>query len=151
MGLEVRVKQPQRNWLNPGRELLLQWAAMNTSGLSPFFRFLPKSFLHMHQPMEKINSNPTCFYLQTTPANSCKCNISHPDILDKHAADEQCSTGKSGDRKRSVCFHIWQAGYILGKIRGVAESCAVCSGNRTEGWERDASSSGVTSLSELCG
>lgn len=120
-----------------------------------FFRFLPKYFLHMHQPMEKINSNPTCFYLQATPDKSRKCNISHPDILDKHAADEQCSTGKSGDRKsqnrnRSVCFHVLQAGYILGKIRG-GSLRAVRSGNRTEGWERNASSSGVTSLSELCG
>lgn len=30
------VKQPQRNWWTPQRELLLRWAAMNTSGRSPF-------------------------------------------------------------------------------------------------------------------
>lgn len=32
-------KQPQRNWLTPGPELLLQWAAMNTSGHPLFFTF----------------------------------------------------------------------------------------------------------------
>lgn len=40
-------------------------------------------------------------------------NISHPH---KHSADELCSTGKSGERKECVSFHIWQAGYVLGKI-----------------------------------
>lgn len=41
--------------------------------LSFFLPILPKSFMHMHQLMEKIDSNPTCFYLQgrhlPTPAN----------------------------------------------------------------------------------
>lgn len=50
-----------------------------------FFCYLPKSFMHVHQLMDKINSNHTCFYLQTTPANSRKCNMSHPDVLDKHS------------------------------------------------------------------
>lgn len=92
--------------------------------------------MHVHQLMRKINSNPTCFYLQATPANSRKCNISHPDALDKHAAVEQRSTGKSRDRKsqnrkRSVCFHIWQAGYILGNIRGgCRELCALGTGQK---------------------
>lgn len=62
---------------------------------------------------------------------------------------------KSGDRKshnknRSVCFHIWQAGYIVPRIKkGGAESNAVRFVNRTEGWEWATSSSGVTTLSEM--
>lgn len=88
--------------------------------------------------------------------NSCKCNISHPDILDKHKVVEQCSTGKSGDRKsqnrkRAVCFHIWQAGYILGEIRRGAQGAALSAlGAGQEGGNINTSSS-VTTLVMLLG
>lgn len=121
-GLEVRVKLPQRNWLTPRGALLLHWAAMNTSGHPPLF--LPKSFLHTRRPVQEINGVPPppspVPRPQTThlPAPH-KYNISRSDVWCELAADEQRSTGKSGDgksqnRKGCVCFQ-----QLTGRIHSV--------------------------------
>lgn len=125
---------------------------MNTSGHPP--SFLPKSFLHMRRPMQEINAPPPALpplvpRLQAThlPAPPVY-NISRSDILYELAADEQRSTGKSGDRKSQnrkgcVCFQ-----QLTGWIRSVRcqELRSALGTGRKGGREQDASCDGHTAM-----
>lgn len=78
------------------RQLLLHWAAVNTSA-SLCFHFLTMSSLCAHPWIQEIVNS--CFDHCVTPANSCKADVWHAGILGKPSAAEVHSTGKSWDRQ----------------------------------------------------
>lgn len=140
-GLEVRVKLPRRNRLTPRGALLLHWAAMNTSGHPPLF--LPKSFLHTRRPMQEINAPPSP---GDTPASSpWMRHLTFRHFVRarrRWAALDRKEWRREKSKQEAMCS--LPTADRLDTFCPVSRA-AFCSGNRTEGWEEDASCDGVTS------
>lgn len=68
---------------------------MNTSAALPF-RFLTLSSLCAQHQMEEIDKS--WLYLSMTSATSCKADVSHADVFDKHVPAEDHSAGRIRDR-----------------------------------------------------
>lgn len=118
--------------------------------LSFFLPILPKSFMHMHQLMEKIDSNPTCFYLQgrhlPTPANLKNLTSRRFRTNTWRWSSAQQERAETGEVKtgKDLCASTCDRLDIFWGMYGGG----VHSGNRTGRWERDTSSSGVITFSE---